>query len=102
MDPANEKDAVLEAHAPNPAIFALLAVKPACITDAHFDRTELTLWIARDDIRPVCRTLQTSRLQLPRRCHLRRLVSQRTALSGYLPHPVPSSERARAALCSGR
>jgi NADH-quinone oxidoreductase subunit C len=58
MDPANEKDAVLQAHAENHAIAALLAAKPSCITNARFDRGELNLWIARDDIRPVCRTLQ--------------------------------------------
>src|SRR6201996_836144 len=58
MDPVTEKDAVLTAHAQNAAISALTAAKPACITGALFDRNELTLWIARDDIRPVCRTLQ--------------------------------------------
>src|ERR1700761_8966726 len=58
MDTPSEKDAVLQAHGQNHAISALLAVKPSCITNARFDRGELTLWIARDDIRPVCRTLQ--------------------------------------------
>ena len=58
MDSANEKDSVLQAHAQNHAIAALVAAKPACITNARFDRGELTLWIERDDIRPVCRTLQ--------------------------------------------
>jgi len=58
MDPVSEKDAVLTAHAQNAAISALMAAKPACITGAQFDRNELTLWIVRDDIRPVCRTLQ--------------------------------------------
>src|SRR6202789_2138521 len=58
MDTVTGKDAVLEAHAQNHAIAALLAVKPSCITDARFDRGELTLWIERDDIRPVCRALQ--------------------------------------------
>ena len=37
---------------------ALVAAKPSCISNARFDRGELTLWIERDDIRPVCRTLQ--------------------------------------------
>src|SRR6202789_4685014 len=58
MDAVNEKDAVLQAHAQNHAIAALVAAKPSCITNARFDRGELTLWIERDDIRPVCRTLQ--------------------------------------------
>jgi NADH-quinone oxidoreductase subunit C len=58
MDAAQQKDAVLQAHAQNPAIAALVAVKPSCITNARFDRGELTLWIERDDIRPVCRMLQ--------------------------------------------
>ena len=58
MDAVNDKDAVLQAHAQNHAIAALVAAKPSCITNARFDRGELTLWIERDDIRPVCRTLQ--------------------------------------------
>jgi NADH-quinone oxidoreductase subunit C len=52
MDSALEKDAVLQAHAQNHAIAALLAAKPSCITDARFDRGELNLWIARDDWYP--------------------------------------------------
>jgi NADH-quinone oxidoreductase subunit C len=58
MDAPNEKDAVLAAHAQNHAIVALLAAKPSCITHARFDREELSLWIERGDIRPVCRALQ--------------------------------------------
>src|SRR6202050_1112862 len=58
MDAAQQKDAVLQAHAENHAIAALVAVKPSCITNARFDRGDLPLWIERDDIRPVCRTLQ--------------------------------------------
>ena len=58
MDAASEKDAVLQAHAQNQAITALLAANPACIANARFDRGELTLWIARDDIRAACRTVQ--------------------------------------------
>src|SRR3984885_4082760 len=58
MEAVNEKDAVLQTHAQNHAIAALVAAKPSCITNARFDRGELTLWIERDDIRPVCRTLQ--------------------------------------------
>ena len=61
MDTVNEKDAVLQAHAQNNAISALLAAKPSCITNARFDRGELNLWIERDDIRPVCRTLKIGR-----------------------------------------
>src|SRR6201992_210554 len=60
MEPGNEKDAVLAAHAQNHAIAALTAANTSCITNARFDRNELTLWIARDHIRPVCRTLQTA------------------------------------------
>ena len=60
MDAAHDKDAVLEAHAKNRAIASLLAAKPSCITNARFDRSELTLWIARDQIRPVCRTVKTA------------------------------------------
>src|SRR5271168_5326809 len=60
MDTGNEKDTVLLAHAQNHAISALLAVKPTCITNARFDHGELTLWITRDDLRPVCRTLKAA------------------------------------------
>ena len=60
MDAPTDKDAVLATHAQNHAIAALLAVKPSCITNARFDRGELTLWIDRDDLRPVCRTLKTA------------------------------------------
>jgi NADH-quinone oxidoreductase subunit C len=60
MDAPTDKDAVLTAHAQNHAVAALLAVKPSCITSARFDLDELTLWINRDDLRPVCRTLKTA------------------------------------------
>jgi hypothetical protein len=43
MDAVNEKDAVLQAHAQNHAIAALVAAKPSCITNARFDYGELTL-----------------------------------------------------------
>ena len=33
MDTVNEKDAVLQAHAQNHAITALLAAQPTCITN---------------------------------------------------------------------
>ena len=45
------KDAVFEAHAQNRAISSLLAALPDSIQDAKFDRDELTLTIARDQIR---------------------------------------------------
>ena len=45
------RDAVLEAHGANPAIAALLAWKPEAIENAKWDRDELTLLIAREDIR---------------------------------------------------
>ncbi len=45
-----DKDAVLEAHAANPAIASLLALNPAFIANAKFDRDELTLTIPRESI----------------------------------------------------
>jgi len=52
------KDAVFEKLAHNVAIQALRAAHPEAITNAKFDRNELTLVIASDSIRAVCRTLQ--------------------------------------------
>ncbi|HEX3471080.1 MAG TPA: NADH-quinone oxidoreductase subunit C [Silvibacterium sp.] len=52
------KDAVLRAHEKNRAIASLLSSFPESILDAKFDRNELTLTIARDQIREVCRTVQ--------------------------------------------
>jgi NADH-quinone oxidoreductase subunit C len=54
------KEAVFEGLAQNVAIHALRAAHPAAITNAKFDRGELTLVIASDLIRPACRTLQTA------------------------------------------
>jgi NADH-quinone oxidoreductase subunit C len=52
--------AVFEALAQNVAIQALRAAHPDAITNAKFDRNELTLVIAADQIRAACRTLQTA------------------------------------------
>jgi NADH-quinone oxidoreductase subunit C len=54
------KDAVLEAHANNRAITSLLSYSPDSILDAVFDRNELTLTVPRDQIREVCRTVQSA------------------------------------------
>jgi NADH-quinone oxidoreductase subunit C len=48
---ALEKDAVLAAHAENRAVASLLASIPDAVTGAKFDRGELTLTIAKDQIR---------------------------------------------------
>jgi NADH-quinone oxidoreductase subunit C len=45
-----DKDAVLEAHAQNRAVSSLQASLPDAILDAKFDRSELTLTIAKDRI----------------------------------------------------
>jgi NADH-quinone oxidoreductase subunit C len=58
VDTPGGKDEVLAAHAENHAVAALQQAKPSCITQALFERGELTLWIERDDIRPVCRILK--------------------------------------------
>ena len=52
------KDAVLAAHGENRAIASLLSAKPAAITDAKWDREELTLTIAPGDIREAARLVQ--------------------------------------------
>jgi len=54
------KQAVLEGLAHNVAIQALRAALPDAIVNAKFDRGELTLVIAPDQIRSACRTLQTA------------------------------------------
>ncbi|MFZ0661654.1 MAG: NADH-quinone oxidoreductase subunit C [Acidobacteriaceae bacterium] len=53
-----DKDTVLEAHAQNRAIVSLLAALPDSILDAVFDRNELTITIAKDQIREAARTVQ--------------------------------------------
>ncbi|HEX4007339.1 MAG TPA: NADH-quinone oxidoreductase subunit C [Acidobacteriaceae bacterium] len=52
------KDAVFAGMEQNVAIQALRAAHPEAITNAKFDRDELTLVIAQDKIRAACRTLQ--------------------------------------------
>ena len=58
MNATPGKDAVLEAHASNRAITSLLTSLSDSILDAKFDRNELTLSIARDQIRAACSTVQ--------------------------------------------
>ena len=53
-----DKDAVLEAHAANPAIVSLLALEPRLIANAKFDRGELTLTIARESIVAAAQAVQ--------------------------------------------
>jgi NADH-quinone oxidoreductase subunit C len=60
MGPAEERDAVLEAHAENRAIAALLTLQPGVLTDAQFAYGELTLCIACDRIREAARTVQSA------------------------------------------
>ena len=52
------KAAVLEAHAEHPALKALIAWKDGAVEDAKFDRGELTLTIAREQIRGACETVK--------------------------------------------
>ncbi len=51
------KSAVLEGMAENPAMKAILAWKPEALLDAIFDRGELTLTIAADQIRAAAATV---------------------------------------------
>lgn len=53
-----DKDAVLEAHAQNRAVSSLQTAIPDSILDAKFDRDELTLTIARDQIRAAASVVQ--------------------------------------------
>ena len=53
MQDAYDKVAVLAEHGANPAIEAIQAAQPDALLDAKFDRGELTLKIARDEIRTV-------------------------------------------------
>jgi NADH-quinone oxidoreductase subunit C len=54
------KAAVLEGLPEHPAVKALRAWKAEALTDARFDRNELTLTIARDQIRAAATTLQAA------------------------------------------
>ena len=53
-----DKDAVLAAHAKNRAVASLLTSLPDAVLDAKFDRDELTLTIARDEIRAAASVVQ--------------------------------------------
>jgi NADH-quinone oxidoreductase subunit C len=53
-----DKDAVLEAHAQNRAVASLLASIPDAVLDAEFNLDELTLTIAKDQIRAATAVLQ--------------------------------------------
>jgi NADH-quinone oxidoreductase subunit C len=54
------KSEVLEGLAENPAVKAILAWKPEALVDAKFDRGELTLTIAADQIRTVAAMVQAA------------------------------------------
>ncbi len=55
-----ERDAVLQAHAENPAIAALVRQSPHLILAAKFELAELTLTISREAIVDVCRIVQAA------------------------------------------
>ena len=54
------KAAVVEAMPEHPAVKAILAWKPDALIDAKFDRNELTLTIAAEEIRAACSTVQAA------------------------------------------
>jgi NADH-quinone oxidoreductase subunit C len=58
MDPAHERDAVLEAHAKDPAVAALCGAGPGAVTGARYAFGELTLWIERDRIREAAKVVK--------------------------------------------
>jgi NADH-quinone oxidoreductase subunit C len=55
-----DKTAVLEGISEHPALKAILAWNPAALVDAKFDRNELTLTIAADEIRAAAATVQAA------------------------------------------
>ncbi|MGA2848986.1 MAG: NADH-quinone oxidoreductase subunit C [Terracidiphilus sp.] len=54
------KAAVVEAMPEHPAVKAILAWKPDALIDAKFDRNELTLTIAAEEIRAAAATMQAA------------------------------------------
>jgi NADH-quinone oxidoreductase subunit C len=54
------RDAVLESLPEDPAVKAILAWNPEALVDAKFDRGELTLTIAADQIRPAVAAVQAA------------------------------------------
>jgi NADH-quinone oxidoreductase subunit C len=54
------KAAVVDALPEHPAVKAILAWKPEALIDAKFDRNELTLTIAAEEIRAAAATMQTA------------------------------------------
>jgi NADH-quinone oxidoreductase subunit C len=54
------KQAVVEAMADHPAVKAILAWNPEALTDAQFDRGELSLTIAREQIPDAAYTVQAA------------------------------------------
>jgi NADH-quinone oxidoreductase subunit C len=55
-----DKTAVLEGIPEHPALNAILAWNPAALVDAKFDRNELTLTIAANEIRAAAATVQAA------------------------------------------
>jgi NADH-quinone oxidoreductase subunit C len=55
-----DKAAVLEEFSEHPAVKAILAWKPAALTDARFDFDELTLTIVAEEIRTAATTVQAA------------------------------------------
>ena len=53
-----DKDAVLEAHAQNRAVASLLVAMPEAVLDTKFELGELTLTIAKDQIRAAAAVVQ--------------------------------------------
>ena len=54
------KEAVLEGLPGHPALKAILSWNPSALTGAKFDRGELTLTIAPEELRAACETLQAA------------------------------------------
>ena len=63
--------------------------------DAKFDRNELTITVARENIVAAAAAVKAAGYNLPRRRHRRRLVPLRATLPDHLPHPLSQAEAAR-------
>jgi NADH-quinone oxidoreductase subunit C len=53
-----DRESVLREKASHPAVSAIVAWNPAALTDARWDRNELTLTIAREEISAAARIVQ--------------------------------------------
>ena len=83
------KAAVLEQMAEHPAVKALLAWNAEALTNAKFDRGELTLTIQREQIRQACEAVKAAGYNASADGDGGGLVSRFAEISSHLPHSFP-------------